>query len=209
MGGKATEPPGSPKRHTCSTLGGGRAEQVWGCRVWFPARIPVATGVPLVERRKRAAGGTFAAAFAAGLPLFPGISAAEAADDSDPPLPRLGCGPELWAAAGAPKERNRIAQGNALGEQDRPAAALTGRNRELLSRPFRAGPVDPAEPRALPWAIPCEPFRLQRQSPCLQFRPASPFCGCLTRLGTRGYNASGGRAHRGGRGAVQLGVHNQ
>gem|GEM_PF-3325268 len=113
------------------------------------------------------------------------------------------CGAELWVAAGAPKERNRI-------EQDRPAAALTGRNRERLSRPFRAGPVEPAEPRALPWAIPCEPFRLQRQSPCLQFRPTPCLEGPrMTGGGRRGAAAAAatGAVWRARRGAQDLPPH--
>jgi hypothetical protein len=66
-------------------------------------------------------------------------------------------------AASAPKGRNSIAQGNALGTEAIPrSVALKGRDRGPAKRgfrPFKAAALIPTRlPRALPWAVVLRPF---------------------------------------------------
>src|SRR5262245_41204927 len=57
----------------------------------------------------------------------------------------------------APKERNMIAQGAALGVHDPKNISPEGA-RQSMYRPFRAGGSFADKPRAAPWAIMFRPF---------------------------------------------------
>ena len=63
----------------------------------------------------------------------------------------------------APKGRNKPAQGNALGLARRDGQALKGRHNatKFSSRPVRARRLCHREPRAMPWAVLLQPFRLR------------------------------------------------
>jgi len=90
-------------------------------------------------------------------------------------MPWNGCGPELQVAAGAPKERKGIAQGEAVGgmstSREFPDASRDGDvppTGEALSR-GRSGS------QALPWPSRYEPFRRKRGAIHLHSRPAPPW----------------------------------
>jgi len=80
------------------------------------------------------------------------------------------------------KGSNSTAQGNAPGLRRHMSQALKGRDRfchSFLCRPYRASPTETHAPRALPWAILSQPFRLKSFSS----RPLDSASRFLARVG--------------------------